>query len=187
MLAQHGALLMRREKVGVPLVGVDDLDVVHLLGGEVCARQLGSGQELIQGALLRDRAHLHPSRILLFVDEVLLAGSMIRPRDGGCLLSVRALVLAKAIVHQGIAEPDALLGLCQNHGGGSSVAALGVRFSKSTEQIREQMLPGYVKMATETLGIRIKVPENDAECEMSRPLLMNNASGWRGKFSVLAE
>ena len=121
VLVQHDALLVRGEEVRVPLVRVDDLDVVELLRREVGAGQLRRGQELVEGALLRDGAHLDPGGILLLVDQVLLARGVVRARHGRGLLPVGALALAEPVVHERVAQPDGVFGLCQNHlGGGDS-------------------------------------------------------------------
>ncbi|KAJ6264051.1 hypothetical protein Dda_0191 [Drechslerella dactyloides] len=61
--AELGLLLVRGEEIGIELVAVDDLDV-HLLGGEVGVGELGRGEELVEGLLLRDAAHLDPVRLL---------------------------------------------------------------------------------------------------------------------------
>ena len=77
LLSKHGLLLLGGEEVRVALIGMDNLDVVHLLGGEVGSGQLGSGQELVESALLGDGAHLDPGSILLVVGDVFLAGRMV--------------------------------------------------------------------------------------------------------------
>lgn len=68
---------MSGQKVRIPLVCVDNLDVVRLLGCEIRACELSSGKELVQSTLLCDGAHLDPGGILFVVDEVLLASRVV--------------------------------------------------------------------------------------------------------------
>ncbi|KAH9830066.1 hypothetical protein Tdes44962_MAKER09090 [Teratosphaeria destructans] len=118
LLPDDAALLVGGQQVGVALVGVDDLDVVHLLGGEVGAGQLGGAEELVEGGLLGDGAHLDPVGLPLgggdIVVALLVAAADLAVRGGGGLVHVGRLV-PEAVVHEGVAEPDALLALGEHH------------------------------------------------------------------------
>jgi hypothetical protein len=60
VLLRDVALLYGGQQVRVLLIAVYDLDVVHFLRGEVGASQFCGGEEVVEGALLGDGAHLDP-------------------------------------------------------------------------------------------------------------------------------
>ena len=115
LLPQHGLFLSRREEIGVPLVCVDDLDVVHLLGREIGAGELGGCEELVQCALLGDGAHLDPRGLLPVVGDILFSGILLDTDDGRSLFPLVASPSPEAVVHQGVAEPDRLFRLGVHH------------------------------------------------------------------------
>lgn len=119
LLPQHRLFLGRREEVGVPLVCVDDLDVVHLLGCEVGPGELGRREELVQCALLGDGAHLDIRGLWPVVGDILLSRVLLNTDNGCGLFPLVAPAPAEAVVHQRVAEADGLFRLGVHHLGRS--------------------------------------------------------------------
>lgn len=53
------------------MVGMDDLDVVHLLRREIRSCQFGCTKEVIQSSLFGDTSHLDPAGLLRSVRDIL--------------------------------------------------------------------------------------------------------------------
>ena len=60
---------------------MDNLHIAHLLRGEISAGKLCGAQEFVEGALLRNTAHLHPGGFLVRIGNVGIAVH-IRTKNG---------------------------------------------------------------------------------------------------------